>query len=69
VVCGFDFEERYGPRGTGYIEVHHLVPLSKLEGATSVDPTSDLRPVCANCHAMIHRGELLTPEQLRDLLR
>ena len=25
--CGFDFEEKYGPRGKGFIEIHHIKPL------------------------------------------
>lgn len=54
-VCGFDFFERYGERGRGFIECHHTVPVSSLgEGAkTSV---KDLALVCANCHRMIHAG-------------
>ncbi|HBF7178023.1 TPA: restriction endonuclease, partial [Clostridioides difficile] len=28
VVCGFDFEKTYGNRGKGYIEIHHIRPLS-----------------------------------------
>ena len=27
--CGFDFEQCYGPIGTGYVQVHHLIPLTK----------------------------------------
>ena len=29
-VCGFNFEERYGEIGKGYIEAHHLIPLAEL---------------------------------------
>lgn len=28
--CGFDFEATYGPRGAGYIECHHVVPLHEI---------------------------------------
>ncbi len=45
----------YGNIGEGYIEVHHLNPISQTEGSHKVDPTTDLVPLCANCHAMIHR--------------
>src|SRR5205807_269878 len=31
-VCRFDFRATYGERGTGFIEGHHKVPLSQLEG-------------------------------------
>jgi hypothetical protein len=52
--CGFDFAERYGEAGVGYAQVHHLKPLSHTgETQTSLD---DLAIVCANCHAIIHRG-------------
>ena len=40
--------------GIGFIHVHHLKPLSDIGGEYQVDPVKDLRPVCANCHAMIH---------------
>lgn len=54
-VCGFDFAATYGEIGDGFIQVHHLVPLSQIREKYEVDPERDLRPVCANCHAMIHR--------------
>lgn len=53
--CGFDFERRYGQLGAGFAHVHHLVPLADLERPTRVT-LNDLAIVCANCHAMIHRG-------------
>ena len=54
-VCGFQFGERYGEIGDGYIEVHHLTPVSLMDGGAPVNPVTDLVPVCANCHAMLHR--------------
>ncbi len=53
--CRFDFEKTYGSLGRGYAQVHHLRQLSDRDEDT---PTSlaDLAVVCANCHAMIHRG-------------
>lgn len=55
VICGFDFGEVYGPNFDGYIHVHHLRPLSEIGKAYNVDPANDLRPVCPNCHAALHR--------------
>jgi 5-methylcytosine-specific restriction protein A len=55
VVCGFNFEAVYGPIGAGYIHVHHEVPLSEIGKEYEVDPIQDMKPVCPNCHAMIHR--------------
>lgn len=56
VICGFNFERHYGELGSGYIHVHHLRPVSVAGGRVSVDPIKDLRPVCPNCHAMLHRS-------------
>lgn len=69
-VCGFDFESHYGPLGVGFIHVHHLNPLALTEGEYELDAENDLRPVCPNCHAMLHRAEaLLTIEELRSLIQ
>ena len=54
-VCSFDFEASYGAAGAGYIHVHHLRPLSDIGEQYEVNPQRDLCPVCANCHAVIHR--------------
>ncbi|WP_328938645.1 HNH endonuclease [Streptomyces tauricus] len=66
--CGFDFEATYGPRGAGYIECHHVVPLHEAgEGRTRL---SDLALICANCHRMIHRrAPWPTPGELRRLIQ
>jgi HNH endonuclease len=53
-VCGMSFEEVYGRLGAGYIHVHHIVDLATVGQEYVVDPVHDLRPVCANCHAMLH---------------
>ena len=53
--CGFDFERAYGSIGEDYIEVHHRTPFSQTEGEHPVDATTDLVPLCSNCHSMIHR--------------
>ncbi len=70
VVCKFSFERKYGAWGAGYIEVHHLAPLGKAQGNRRVDPKKDLRPVCANCHRMLHVSDPpITPAALRSLLK
>ena len=49
-ICGFDFRKTYGTRGEGYIEIHHLIPVSSFTIATPVDPKQDMIAVCSNCH-------------------
>jgi len=69
-VCGFNFKESYGEIGDGYIHVHHLKPLSEIGEGYKLDPIQDLRPVCPNCHAMIHRSKTVyTIEALQQLLK
>jgi len=55
VICKFDFKEAYGAIGDGFIHVHHLKEISTIGREYEVDPILDLRPVCPNCHAMIHQ--------------
>jgi 5-methylcytosine-specific restriction enzyme A len=44
-----------GDIGKGFIHVHHLTQLSDIGQGYEVDPVKDLRPVCPNCHAMLHK--------------
>lgn len=57
--CRTSFGEIYGSLGEGYIEAHHLRPLSALEEGevTTYDVVTDFAVLCANCHRMIHRLE------------
>jgi predicted HNH restriction endonuclease len=54
IVCGFNFAQVYGEVGEGIIHVHHLRSLSDIGAEYEIDPVRDLRPVCPNCHAIIH---------------
>lgn len=68
-VCGFNFESAYGSLGKDYCHVHHITPLSQMGGSHHVNPLTDLIPLCANCHAMIHRGStVLLPEDLKRVV-
>ncbi len=65
--CSFDFSRKYGARGAGFIEVHHVVPLAALLPST-VTYLSDLLLLCANCHRMVHRKRPdLTPHELKSI--
>jgi 5-methylcytosine-specific restriction protein A len=70
MACDLDFGQMYGDIGDGYIHVHHLTPVSQMGPGYRVDPVKELRPLCPNCHAMVHTSDPpLTPEQLRHRLR
>ena len=67
--CGMDFEATYGSAGKGLIHVHHVKPLASVGMEYKVDPVADLRPVCPNCHAMVHRGEpMCSIDEVRAML-
>jgi hypothetical protein len=53
-VCGFAYGNVYGPEMARLITVHHLNPVAAA-GEKDIDPIKDMRPVCANCHSVIHR--------------
>lgn len=55
IICGFDFEKMYGEVGRNVIHVHHLKPLNEIGEKYEVVPIEDLRPVCPNCHVIIHK--------------
>lgn len=55
VICGFNFEKRYGTIGKGFIHVHHLKPLSEIGKEYEINPQKDLCPLCPNCHVMVHQ--------------
>ena len=69
-VCKFNFEKVFGEIGKGFIHVHHIIPLAEINQEYEVNPIQDLRPLCPNCHAMIHRKyPPFTIEEIKDLLR
>lgn len=69
-VCGFDFSEVYGEIGDGFIEVHHITPLSSKNAVVRIDPATDLVCLCANCHRMIHKAPngVYSVDELRSLI-
>ena len=67
-VCGFDFTEVYGDLGSGFIEAHHIKPVSEMKEneKTSIE---DIVMLCSNCHSMIHRRKpWITKERLKELI-
>jgi 5-methylcytosine-specific restriction protein A len=66
-VCKFDFAVKYGERGRGYIECHHVEPLHV--GGEKVRSIKDLALLCSNCHRMIHtKPPWPTPDELRRMI-
>lgn len=69
-VCAVVLEDRYGEVAREFIHVHHLMPIAKIGKSHELDPVKDLRPVCPNCHAILHRQDPpLTIEAARKLVR
>ena len=69
-VCSFDFEKRYGELGKEFIHVHHIRELSSIGKEYNVDPINDLRPLCPNCHAMVHKEKpAIDPDRLKAYLK
>jgi 5-methylcytosine-specific restriction enzyme A len=69
VVCKFNFGQRFGDLGEGYIHVHHLRDLASIGTKYEVDPIKDLRPICPNCHAMLHReAPAMSIEKLKEVI-
>ena len=66
--CGFDFNATYGAHGTGFIEVHHVLPLHTLKPGSRTR-LQDLAVLCANCHRMVHaKSKWLSLLELKELL-
>ena len=70
MVCGFNFEKIYGNIGYQFIHVHHLTQVATIKQEYNVNPIADLRPVCPNCHAMLHKDNPpLTIDELKDRIK
>ncbi len=69
-ICGFNFGIVYGQVADGYIHVHHLRPVSEMGAEYVIDPVVDLRPVCPNCHAVLHRfNPPFSIDEVREFMR
>lgn len=67
-VCGIDMSKEYGTElGKDAIEVHHIIPISQRCSSYIIDPIHDLRPLCPNCHCIVHRkpNDILDIEKLK----
>ena len=70
--CDFEFGMAYPGVGEGYIHVHHLKPVSFMRGEpmNMSKALDNVRPLCANCHQMVHtRTPPLEVAELRSIIR
>lgn len=68
--CGFNFEDFYGEYAKDFIHIHHVVPVSEFGQSKAVDYKTELVPVCANCHGIIHRKKdrTLSIDELKSMI-
>ena len=68
-VCDFDFYEKYGDLGKGFIECHHIKQLSTYI-SNQKTLVEDLALVCSNCHRMLHRNiEDMSIKNLKNTIK
>ena len=68
-ICGFDFNKVYGDFGNGFIEVHHIKPISTMQEGEKTK-VEDLAMLCSNCHSIVHRKQpWLSMSELKAILR
>jgi hypothetical protein len=53
-VCGLSFKEVHGQSGQKFMQVHLIKPWSEIGELEVLNPAMHLRPVCPNCHAILH---------------
>jgi 5-methylcytosine-specific restriction enzyme A len=69
-VCDINFGLRYGAIGAGFMHVHHLTPISTVAAQHEIDPVTQMRPVCPNCHAMLHKSDPpFSIEEMKEVLQ
>jgi 5-methylcytosine-specific restriction protein A len=69
-ICDFNFQEKFGDLGKNFIHVHHIIDIATIGKENSVNPKTDLIPVCPNCHAMLHKKiPAFTILELKDFLK
>ncbi|MGE7988538.1 HNH endonuclease [Lysinibacillus fusiformis] len=66
MVCNFNFKRFFGEIGKEFIHVHYEIEISTIGEDYEINPITDLKPICPNCHAMLHKRK---PAYLIDELR
>jgi predicted HNH restriction endonuclease len=69
--CNFNFSDFYGTLGNNFIEIHHVKPIFQYKNdnliKTMQEAIQNIKPVCSNCHRMIHRSRT-SPLNIDDLI-
>ena len=69
--CGPILTKIYGKEiAKKILEVHHLIPLSKLDRKHKPDYKKDLIPLCPNCHRIAHlqKDKQLTIDEIKNFI-
>jgi len=68
-ICDVVLAKVYGEIAQGFAHVHHLKLMAEVTSQYEIDPIKDLRPVCPNCHAIIHlRKRPYSIEEVKSFL-
>lgn len=71
-ICKTDLGDIYGEFAKGFIHVHHLFPDTLRDEEDPIIPSTELLPVCPNCHAMFHHKRPSqtprSPDELKRLM-
>lgn len=67
--CSKKLEDIYGAIANKFIVVHHLKPIASIGKEYILNAERDLRPVCPDCHAIIHkRNPPFSIEEVKDMI-
>lgn len=64
-LCGFDYLAVFGDAGKGRMQIH--LKNDEIDDGLQPSAADDLRPVCANCHDILHSG--VDYEELQGIIR
>lgn len=68
-ICKVNLKARYLGLPTEVIHVHHEEPLGQAIGEREFDPVATMKPVCPNCHCVVHsRTPAYTIAEVKHML-
>jgi hypothetical protein len=67
--CGVNLKQRYVGLQVEVVHVHHEEPLSLAAGEREFDPVATMKPLCPNCHCVVHsRNPPYTIAEVRGMV-